>query len=219
MSPMNFSEIDEKWRKRWRESKVFEADPKEGKEKKFITAAFPYPNSPQHVGHGRTYTTTDIYVRYLRMKGYNTLFPMAFHVTGTPIIAMAKRIAERDEEVLRIFEEIYKIPREVTLSLTKPEDLVMYFSKEIEEGMKEMGYSIDWRRKFYTFDKKFNKFIEWQFKKLYSLGYLLKGNYPIAWCPVDKNAVSAHDTKGDVDPELEHLTVIKFKARKDGRDV
>ena len=23
---------------------------------KFITVAYPYPNSPQHIGHGRTYT-------------------------------------------------------------------------------------------------------------------------------------------------------------------
>ena len=32
--------------------------------------------------------------------------------------------------------------------------------------MKEMGYSIDWRRKFYSYDPKFNKFIQWQFRKL-----------------------------------------------------
>ncbi len=208
---MDFTSVEQKWRKKWADAKVFESDPTE-KKKKYITAAFPYPNSPQHIGHGRTYTTADVYARYLRMKGYNVLFPMAFHVTGTPILAMAKRIAAKDEDVLGVFERIYKIPRKKALSLTKPEDLVMHFSKEIEEGMREIGYSIDWRRKFYTFDKKFNAFIDWQFRKLHELGYLIKGEYPIAWCPSDENAVSAHDTKGDVDPELEEVTVIKFRA-------
>jgi leucyl-tRNA synthetase len=137
---------------------------------------------------------------------------MAFHVTGTPILAMAKRIAAKDEEVLGIFEQIYGISRKKAATLGDPRSLVSYFSSEIEQGMKEMGFSIDWRRKFYSYDEKFNKFIQWQFTKLKELGYLIKGEYPIAWCPADKNAVSAHDTRGDVDPELEHVTVIKFSV-------
>ena len=209
---MDILKVEKKWRERWKKEKAYEADPDKKKEKKYVTAAFPYPNSPQHIGHGRTYTTTDIHVRYLRLKGYNVLFPMAFHVTGTPIIAMAHRISERDPEVLRVFTDIYGIPEKKALSLTEPTELVTHFSKEIEEGMKEMGYSIDWRRKFYSYDAKFNAFIQWQFRKLKELGYLIKGEYPIAWCPNDRQAVSAHDTKGDVDPDLEQVTVIKFPA-------
>ena len=89
---MDANAIEAKWSRRWAEEKAFEGNPDPKKEKRYITAAFPYPNSPQHVGHGRTYTTADIHARYLRLKGYNVLFPMAFHVTGTPILAMAKRI-------------------------------------------------------------------------------------------------------------------------------
>ncbi|MFH1393545.1 MAG: leucine--tRNA ligase [Candidatus Micrarchaeota archaeon] len=211
---MDANAIEAKWRKRWAEEKCFEPDLDASKEKRYITAAFPYPNSPQHIGHGRTYTTADIYARYLRLRGFHVLFPMAFHVTGTPILAMAKRIAKKDKEVLEVFENIYGIDAKTAESLTDPEALVTYFSKEIEQGMKEIGYSMDWRRKFYSFDPKFNKFIQWQFRKLKELGYLIKGEYPIAWCPSDGNALSAHDTKGDVDPELEDVTVIKFRTGK-----
>lgn len=209
---MNFQQIDAKWNEIWKKKKCFEAEIIKSKKKKMITAAFPYPNSPQHIGHGRTYATTDIYARYLRLRGYNVLFPMGFHVTGTPIIAMAQRIAERDAKVLKIFQDMYSIPEEKAQLLTEPALLVKYFSEEIEQGMREMGYSVDWRRKFYSFDKEFNKFIQWQFRKLKELGYLVKGEYPIAWCPNDKQAVSAHDTKGDVDPEVEKVTAIKFNA-------
>lgn len=207
---MDSSAIEKKWSSRWAEAKAFEKDPDAKKEKRYLTAAFPYPNSPQHIGHARTYTTTDIYARYLRLKGYNVLFPMAFHVTGTPILAMAKRIAAKDEEVLGVFEDIYGISREKAATLKEPEALVKHFSDEIEQGMKEMGYGIDWRRKFYSYDEKFNRFIQWQFRKLKEKNYLIKGEYPIAWCPSDGNAVSAHDTRGDIDPELEDVTVIKF---------
>ena len=202
-------ELDVKWQKKWSEEGVFA--PQAGKGEKFyLTAAFPYPNSPQHIGHGRTYTTTDIYARFQRMRGKNVLFPMGFHVTGTPILAMAKRIGEKDGEILSIFEKVYGIPRKTSESLTDPNDLVAYFSREIEAGMREMGYSIDWRRKFYSYDAQFNKFIEWHFAKLNEAGYITKGEHPVPWCPVGETAIGAHDTKGDMDPQIEEVTAVLF---------
>ncbi len=215
MTEIDLKTIHLKWQKEWENAKVYEANVHENKKKKFITAAFPYPNSPQHIGHGRTYTVADVYARYWRMKGFNVLFPMAFHVTGTPIISMAKKIKEKDKELLDIFEKIYGITKEKAATLTEPKELVLYFSNEIEQGMKEIGYSIDWRRKFYTLDAHFNKFIEWQFLKLKELSYLKTGTHPVPWCPADNNAVSTHDTKGDIDPELEEIVAIKF-AFEDG---
>ncbi|MCL6089152.1 MAG: leucine--tRNA ligase [Candidatus Marsarchaeota archaeon] len=208
---MDFNALHAKWQKVWEEAGVFEPEAGKG-EKFYLTAAFPYPNSPQHIGHARTYTTTDIYARYQRMKGKNVLFPMAFHVTGTPILAMAKRIEAKDRELFEIFDKIYGIAPQTTQTLTEPKDLVMFFSKEIEAGMKEMGYSIDWRRKFYTFDAVFNKFIQWQFRKLHEAGYITKGSHPVPWCPRDRQPVGGHDTQGDVDPELEEVTAVLFGA-------
>jgi len=214
MASINFSDIEQKVSRFWEEQKLNQPEISKG-EKRFITAAFPYPNSPQHIGHGRTYTITDIYARYLKMKGYNVLFPMAFHVTGTPILAMADRIREKDEELLDIFERIYHISRKECEKLTKPEDLVMYFSKEIEQGMKEIGLMIDWRRKFYSFDAHFNRFIEWQFRKLKDKGLIVQGDHYIPWSIKLNSAVGSHDTRGDVDPQMEQVTAIKFRF-KDG---
>lgn len=210
---MDLHENEEKWQKKWAEEGVYE--PKdEGGEKKFYTAAFPYPNSPQHIGHGRTYTILDIHARYSRLHGKNVLLPMGFHVTGTPILAMAKKLREKDPELLHIFKNIYGIPESKFEELGEPEKLVMYFSREIEHGMREMGYAIDWRRKFYTFDAHFNKFIEWHMKKLHEKGLITKGTHRLAWCPSCGNVMSSHDTKGDVDPEIEEITAIKFSVGK-----
>ena len=208
---MDFHSLHSKWQARWDQQKAFEPNVDE-KPKFYLTAAFPYPNSPQHIGHARTYTTTDIYARYQRMKGKNVLFPMAFHVTGTPILAMAKRIEAKDKELFEIFDKIYGIPPATTATLTDPKALVLYFSREIEAGMHEMGYSIDWRRKFYTFDAIFNHFIQWQFRKLKEAGFITQGAHPVPWCPSDKQPVGGHDTRGDVDPQLEEVTAVLFKA-------
>ncbi len=204
-------EIQRKWRKRWEESGIFEADPDPSREKFYITVAYPYPNSPQHIGHGRTYGLADAYARFKRMRGYNVLLPMAFHYTGTPILAMARRLKEGDQELRELFVRIYKIPEEKVDELTDPLKLARYFHEEIKEGMKLMGYSIDWRREFTTIDPAYNRFITWQFYKLKERGYLTKGRHPVGWCPRCDNAVGQHDTKGDVEPEIGETTAIKFR--------
>ncbi|MBI4257653.1 MAG: leucine--tRNA ligase [Thaumarchaeota archaeon] len=208
--PIEWRKIEEKWRKKWEDAHVFEADPTPSKPKYFLTVAYPYPNSPQHIGHGRTYTLADVHARYMRMKGYNVLFPMAFHYTGTPILAMAKRLTGKDPDLLDTFARVYKVPENLLASLTQPLDIARYFHQEIKAGMKEIGYSIDWRREFTTIDPTYSKFIEWQFKKLYDKGLITRGSHPVGWCPNDGNPVGQHDTLGDVEPEIGEYTVIKF---------
>ena len=80
---INWNQIETKWQTKWNESKDFETNPNE-KPKKFITVAYPYPNSPQHIGHGRTYTLADVHARFYRMQGYNVLFPMGCLLYTSP---------------------------------------------------------------------------------------------------------------------------------------
>ena len=53
--------------------------------------------------------------------------------------------------------------------------------------------------------------VEWQFLKLKEKGLLTQGRHPVGWCPNDNNAVGQHDTKHDVQPEIEEVTAVKFK--------
>lgn len=204
--------IERKWRKRWQDEGRFEANVGDGAApKKFITVAYPYPNSPQHVGHGRTYTIADVHARFSRMRGYNVLFPMGFHYTGTPILGMAKRVEEGDSALLDGLHNIYCVPQEAIDTFTEPVKIADYFHNEIKAGMIEMGYSIDWRREFTTIDPAYQRFIEWHVKLLQDRGLIVQGSHPVGWCPRDQNPVSQHDTVGDVEPEFTEYTVVKFR--------
>ncbi len=207
---LNWKEIEEKWRNKWKTYNIFNTDPNYEKPKFFITVAYPYPNSPQHIGHGRTYTITDVYARFLRMKGFNVLFPMAFHYTGTPILAMAKRIKENDTELIETFINVYKVQKDKLKDFTDPIKIAQYFHNEIKFGMEEMGYSIDWRREFTTIDPQYSRFIEWQFNNLKEKGLITQGSHPVGWCPKCGNPVGQHDTIGDVEPEIGEFTLLKF---------
>jgi leucyl-tRNA synthetase len=207
---LDWNAIQEKWRERWDKEKVFETEPQADKKKYFVTVAYPYPNSPQHIGHGRTYTLADVHARYMRMRGYNVLFPMGFHYTGTPILAMSKRVLAKDQELIDAFIRLYKVPEKEIESFTEPVNIARYFHNEIKKGMREMGFAIDWRREFTTMDDAYTKFIAWQFRKLKEKNLVVQGSHPVGWCPNDGNPVGQHDTVGDVEPEFTEYTLIKF---------
>lgn len=210
MAKYNWKALEKKWQKRWAYAKVHEADPDPRLPKYFVTAAYPYPNSPQHIGHGRTYTIADANARFHRMRGYNTLYPMGFHYTGTPLYAMAKRLSQGDQEIIQTFTDVYRIPRSDLEGLKEPRKMAEYFRNEIKKGMIEIGFSIDWRREFTTTDRLYNRFIQWHFRWLKDHGYITKGTHPVAWCPNDKNPVGVVDIQGDIEPELGEMRLIKF---------
>ena len=202
--------IEKKWQKEWADAKLFESNP-DKKEKLFITVAFPYPSGAMHIGHGRTYTVPDVYARFKRMEGYNVLFPMAWHVTGAPVIGIADRIQRKDPWTLELYEKVHGVPKETLPKLENPEYIVKYFSTEYHEVMEEMGYSIDWRREFRTIDPTYKKFIEWQITKLHEKGLIVKGEHPVKYCPNCDNPVGDHDLLEGEGVGVNELTLLKFK--------
>jgi len=212
MAKFNWRALEKKWQKKWAWSKIDETDPDPHRPKYFVTAAYPYPNSPQHIGHARTYTIADANARFHRMRGYNTLYPMGFHYTGTPLYAMAKRLSQNEPEIIQTFTKIYGIPTTKLDSLKEPKKMADYFKDDIKRGMIEIGFSIDWRREFTTADRFYNRFIQWHFRWLNQHGLITRGTHPVAWCPNDKNPVGVVDIQGGVEPEIGDSHLVKFES-------
>ncbi|RLE71509.1 MAG: leucine--tRNA ligase, partial [Thermoprotei archaeon] len=160
MERLNFlKKIESKWQKKWREAKLFEADPSP-KPKFFITFPYPYVNAYPHLGSAYTVLRVDIVARYKRMKGFNVLFPQGWHATGSPIVASALRVRERDPKILHTLE-MMGIKEEDIPKFEKPEYWVKFFVKAWREDFQRYGLSIDWRREFHTtfLNPPYSKFI------------------------------------------------------------
>ncbi|HID27928.1 MAG TPA: leucine--tRNA ligase [Methanosarcinales archaeon] len=209
-STYNCKVIEKKWQERWHKDHIFEAEP-DNREKFFITIPYPYLNGNLHAGHTRTFTIGDVIARYKRMQGYNVLFPMGFHVTGTPIVGLAELIQKKDPQTMYVYTHFHDVPEDILYSLDTSEKIVEYFSKESENAMKSIGFSIDWRRKFTTTDPQYKKFIEWQYNLLYNKGLVVKGSHPVRWCPNDENPVEDHDILRGEEATIIDYTLIKFK--------
>src|SRR3989344_8371829 len=101
----DFRIVESKWQRKWQENKVFEAEADKKKEKFFISTPYPYISGSLHIGHGRAVTESDIYSRFLRMNGKNVLFPLSFHITGTPVIGISAAIKSKDKKITELYKK------------------------------------------------------------------------------------------------------------------
>jgi leucyl-tRNA synthetase len=209
----SLSQLEEKWRKAWEKAKIFEADPDINRTKCFITFPFSYMNGPLHVGHGFTATRVDAYARFKRMQGYNVLFPWAWHWTGETIAGASERIKNGDITLIRAFREMDGVSEENLKKFVDPVFMAKYYTDDSREVVKRIGYSVDWRREFNTTSlyPTFNKFIEWQTERLREKDYIIKGTYPVVWCPHDQSPTGYHDRQTGEGVVAEEYTLIKYR--------
>ncbi len=213
MSKDVMQSIEEKWQKRWEETRIFEADADPNRPKIFVTFPYPYVNGDGHLGHLYSQLHAEFYARYKRMKGFNVLFPQGFHATGQPIVAAARRIREGDPKYIRILKA-YGFSDEEIPEFGDPKKWIDTFVARWKSALHKMGFSIDWRRSFHTteLNPPYDKFVRWQYTKLREKGLVVRGTHPVVWCPVEKIPVGDHDRPDEyagIGPE--EIVVIKFR--------
>jgi len=210
---VDWKAIEGKWQKRWSESKIFEADPDPKREKTFVTFPFAYMNGPLHVGHGFTAVKVDAYARYMRMRQRNVLFPWAWHWTGETIAGASERVKRRDPAIIKEFKELDGVSDEDLERFADPAYIARYYTEQNRETVKRIGFSIDWRREFHTtsLEPNFNRFVEWQYKKLREGGYVFRGTHPVVWCPNCESPTGDHDRLEGEGASPEEYILIKFR--------
>ena len=74
-----------------------------------ITAALPYANGPVHIGHlAGVYIPSDIYARYLRLKGEEVLFVCGSDEHGVPVTIKAKKEGITPQDVVDRYDAIIR---------------------------------------------------------------------------------------------------------------
>ncbi len=163
MAKYPFETIEPKWQKFWETNKTFKAveDLSVPKDKRaYVLDMFPYPSAAGlHVGHPEGYTATDIWCRYLRMKGYSVLHPMGFDSFGLPA-------------------ENYAIK-----TGTHPRTTTVANIDKFRQQIKAFGFSYDWDREISTCDDDYYHWTQWIFLKLFERGLAYEAETPINWCP------------------------------------
>ena len=207
-----FDAIEERWQRAWQERRAYEPSVDPARPKFFATYPYSYMNAYAHVGHAFTMARVDFAVRHQRMKGKNVLFPFAYHLTGTPIVAAANRVREGEQTQWRMLREQGFSDEEVA-KFAQPWRFAEVFPPEWRKDVSRLGLGIDWRRQFFTTDRNpwYDRFIRWQFTKLAEGGYVGKGRHPVIWCPKDRQPIADHDRREGEGETPQEYVLVKLR--------
>src|SRR3989344_4093235 len=123
MDKYDHKSIEAKWQKKWEESGLHKVVEDASKPKHYVLDFFPYPSGlALHVGHPKGYVATDIYSRYMRMRGFNVLHPFGWDAFGLPA-------------------ENYAIKNKV-----HPEEATATNVKAFKNQIERLGLNYDWSR-------------------------------------------------------------------------
>jgi leucyl-tRNA synthetase len=161
MSTKRYSpeDIESRWRRKWEDTGIYRVTEDPDKEKFYCLEMFPYPSGDLHMGHMRNYAIGDAYARYLRMNGFNVLYPMGYDAFGLPA-------------------ENAAITRNV-----EPGPWTRSSIEKMVDVQKRMGLSYDWDRTLATCEPDYYHWNQWIFLKFLERGLAYRRSAPVNWCP------------------------------------
>ncbi len=167
------SKIEKKWQKKWERDGLYNADIDHKKKKYYALTMLPYPSGNLHIGHWYAMTPSDARARYLRMKGYNVMFPMGFDAFGLPA-------------------ENAAIKRNI-----HPKKWTYANIEHMREQLRTMGTMFDWRREAVSCDPEYYRWTQWFFAQLFKNDMTYRKMSPVDWCPQCNTTLAREQVWGD----------------------
>ena len=165
--------IEPRWQQRWEADGLYHADIDLTRTKFYALTMLPYPSGDLHIGHWYAMTPSDARARFMRMRGYNVMFPMGFDAFGLPA-------------------ENAAIQRGV-----HPKEWTYANIEKMRKQLRSMGAMYDWRREAVSSDPKYYHWSEWFFLKLLEHDLAYRKMSPVDWCPHCNTTLAREQVWGD----------------------
>ncbi len=169
----NPAEIEPKWQERWEADGLYHSDIDPKRTKYYALTMLPYPSGDLHIGHWYAMTPSDARARFMRMRGFNVLFPMGFDAFGLPAenAAIRKNIHPRVWTYRNI--------------------------ENMRKQLRSMGAMFDWRREAVSADPEYYRWTQWFFTQLFKHGLAYHKMSPVDWCPNCNTTLAREQVWGD----------------------
>jgi leucyl-tRNA synthetase len=157
--PYDPSRVEPKWQERWEADGLYRARVDWARPKHYALTMLPYPSGDLHIGHWFAMTPSDARARYMRMKGYNVLFPMGFDAFGLPAenAAIARNI--------------------------HPKQWTQDNIERMRRQLRTMGAMFDWEREAVSCDPTFYRWTQWFFARFFEHDLAYRGEATVNWSP------------------------------------
>ena len=149
--------VEPKWQKRWEADQLYRAVVDWSKPKHYALTMLPYPSGDLHIGHWFAMTPSDARARFMRMRGYNVLFPMGFDAFGLPA-------------------ENAAIQRNI-----HPKTWTYANIERMRRQLRSMGAMFDWEREAVSCDPAYYRWTEWFFSQFFRNQLAYRGEGLVNW--------------------------------------
>lgn len=171
--PYQPAEIEPKWQTRWEKDGLYRSVIDYSKPKHYALTMLPYPSGDLHIGHWYAMAPSDARARYMRMRGFNVLFPMGFDAFGLPA------------ENAAVKHKIH--PKQWTYSNIE----------RMRKQLRSMGAMFDWEREAISSDPEYYRWTQWFFIKLFQSDLAYRKMAPVDWCPQCNTTLAREQVWGE----------------------
>lgn len=165
--------IETQWQDRWEADGLYRSVIDRSKPKHYALTMLPYPSGDLHIGHWYAMTPSDARARFMRMQGYNVLFPMGFDAFGLP--AENAAIKHRMDPKIWTYANVARM----------------------RQQMRSMGAMFDWERETVSSDPEYYRWTQWFFKQLVALGLAYRKLAAVDFCPSCNTTLAREQVWGD----------------------
>ena len=187
-SQFDLSKVNKDVLKKWDENQVFTKSmtEREGCPSFVFFEGPPSANGMPGIHHVMARSIKDIFCRYKTMKGYQVKRKAGWDTHGLPVeLGVEKSLGITKEDIGK------------TISVAEynahcRQD-VMKFTKEWEDLTHKMGYWVDMKHPYITYDNRYIETLWWLLKQLYKKGLLYKGYTIQPYSPAAGTGLSSHE--------------------------
>ena len=184
----NLSDVNKEVLKKWDAEQVFAESMKirEGHPSFVFYEGPPSANGMPGIHHVMARTIKDLFCRYKTMKGFHVKRKAGWDTHGLPVeLGVEKSLGITKEDIgKKISVDDYNMAcrREV-----------MKYTKEWEDLTHKMGYWVDTKDPYITYDNRYMESVWWLLQQLYKKGYLYKGYTIQPYSPAAGTGLSSHE--------------------------
>ena len=187
-SQFDLSQVNKDVLKKWDENQVFAKSmtERDGCPSFVFFEGPPSANGMPGIHHVMARTIKDIFCRYKTMKGYQVKRKAGWDTHGLPVeLSVEKALGITKEDIGK------KISVADYNAACRKD--VMKYTKEWEDLTHQMGYWVDMKHPYITYDNRYIETLWWLLKQLHKKGLLYKGYTIQPYSPAAGTGLSSHE--------------------------
>lgn len=187
-SQFDLSQVNKDVLKKWDENGVFakSVTEREGCPSFVFYEGPPSANGMPGIHHVMARSIKDIFCRYKTMKGFQVMRKAGWDTHGLPVeLGVEKALGITKEDIGKTISVA-----DYNAACRKD---VMKFTKEWEDLTHKMGYWVDMKNPYITYDNRYIETLWWLLKQLYNKDLLYKGYTIQPYSPAAGTGLSSHE--------------------------